>query len=378
MDRHELWARLLDHPMSAWRRPEPFQPQGLSEAGRLLWCGIGGSLLPSDALVQALGNPFARNRWVPLASPEPFELLLDPADQLVFASKSGRTLELWTWIGRLRALPGWGRWRRPPIVVTQDDDNPLASWARAEGWPILPIPVHVGGRYSAFTAIGALPLAWLGLDPQAFLDGAARAAAEAERGEGVWGTRIWDMVERLLAGYLRDIDHWVLLPYANRLEAVGAWWVQLMAESLGKVGRDNIRRGIMPIRAIGPQDQHAQLQRWLDGPRNVGVVLTTVQADGTQERFDPPANCPFFGLGSRRGADILQAQAEGTREALEAAGVPVVHWHLDRLDEATLGAFLMSWQLIVALTGFALEVDPFDQPAVEAGKRRTLAKLGMV
>ena len=81
-------------------------------------------------------------------------LELRPSDQLVFASKSGRTLELWAWIGRLRGLPGWGRWERPPRVITQDDGNPLATWARREGFPILPFPQDVGGRFSAFTAIG--------------------------------------------------------------------------------------------------------------------------------------------------------------------------------------------------------------------------------
>lgn len=378
MDRR-LWEDLLSHPMSVWREPADLQSPELGRAGRLLWCGIGGSLLPADALVHALANPFAISRFVPLASPAPMDLQLDPSDQLVFASKSGRTLELWTWIGRLRALPGWGRWRHAPLVVTQDDENPLARWARAEGWRILPIPERVGGRYSAFTAIGTLPLQWLGLDAQAFLAGAKLAGDQAISGEGVWGERIWRMVSTLSDGYRRGVDQWVLLPYANPLELVGAWWVQLVAESLGKVGRDGMsRRGLTPIRAIGPQDQHAQLQRWLEGPRNVGVVMVTLGDGGAKERTDPPSECPFKDLGSWRGAEILRAQAEGTQEALEAAGVPVLRWHLDHLDEATLGAFLMSWQLVVGLAGMALELDPFDQPAVEAGKRRTLQKLGMV
>ncbi len=367
----------MAHPMSGWAKVNARPLPQMANAQRLLWCGIGGSLLPTDALVGALGTVSSQGRFVPLASPEPIELSLEPSDQLVFASKSGRTLELWTWIGRLRAMEGWKRLRQAPIVITQDDQNPLATWARMEGWVILPIPENVGGRYSAFTSIGTLPLVWMGLDASAFLDGAATVSAEVQERRGIWGDRVWEMVESWHQNWLRGSDQWVLLPYANRLEKVGAWWVQLVAESLGKQGAAGVRRGIIPIRAIGPQDQHAQLQRWLDGPRNVGVALVTAGNGGVAESAQTPSHCPFPGLDQWSGSSILRAQAEGTREALEAAGVPVLHWGLDSLDEAQMGAFLMAWQLIVSLVGLRLEVDPFDQPAVEAGKHRTLKKLGL-
>jgi len=375
-----LWTALREHPLSGWTRPGPAPESApdvdLKGASRLLWCGIGGSWLPSEALVEALGGD-AMSRWVPLVSPEPMTVELRPEDQLVFASKSGRTLELWAWIGRLRQSRGWGQGQRTPLVITQDDDNPLAAWARQEGFRILPFPNTVGGRFSAFTAIGTLPLQWMGRDANAFLAGAQEVVAQVERGEGEWGTRVWEMVSAFRQGFLAGVDQWVLLPYAMRLEACGAWWVQLVAESLGKQAKDGVRRGLMPVRAVGPQDQHAQLQRWLEGPRNVGVVLITVEGPGAHDAAPQPDQSPFPGLARWSGAQILAAQAEGTREALESAGVPVHHWHLPVLDERALGSFLMAWQLIVALTGFAMEVDPFDQPAVEAGKRRTLVRLGL-
>ena len=373
---HMLWNALNTHPLSGWMRPESSAEAGVDHSTRLLWCGIGGSWLPSETLVRALGGD-AASRWVPLVSPEPMALDLRSEDQLVFASKSGRTLELWTWIGRLRAMPGWGKWRKAPIVVTQDDGNPLAAWARREGFRVLPFPRDVGGRFSAFTAVGTLPLQWMGRDPNAFLEGAREAVAQAERGDGVWGERVWSTVDAFHQGFLSGVDQWVLLPYAMRMEACGAWWVQLVAESLGKLAKDGVRRGLMPVRAVGSQDQHAQLQRWLDGPRNVGVVLVTMEGAAAGDPGEPPVECPFDGLGRWNGSQILAAQAEGTREALESAGIPVHHWRLPELDERSLGAFLMSWQLIVGLTGFALEIDPFDQPAVEAGKRRTLVRLGL-
>ncbi len=378
MDEQALLKRLTTCPMSGWLVPQKVSLPAVLAESRLLWCGIGGSLLTAQALVGIFGNPGFQSRFVPLASPEPIDLRLDPSDQLVFASKSGRTLELWTWIGRLRAMQGWDRLEHAPLVITQDDHNPLAQWARAEGFMILPIPENVGGRYSAFTPIGTLPLAWMRRSPSEFLDGGAEVLTQVQDQRGPWGGRVWEMVEAWHHHWLRGFDDWVLLPYANRMEAMGGWWVQLVAESLGKQSAAGVRRGFIPIRAIGSQDQHAQLQRWLDGPRNVGVALITVASDAAPGAALMPLQCPFPGLGRWGGPHILKAQADGTREALDAAGVPVLHWELQALDEAEIGAFLMAWQLIVALVGLALEVDPFDQPGVEAGKQRTLKKLGLV
>lgn len=377
MDRAALWRTLTQHSMTGWLQPRLDPLPEFSAGGRLLWCGIGGSMLPSDALVAALADAPTRARWRPLASPEFEPLELRPSDQLVFASKSGKTLELWTWIGRLRAMEGWGRLDHAPIVVSQDDQNPLARWARAEGFTILPIPTDVGGRFSAFTGIGSLPLAWMGLDPARFVQGAWDVLGEVACGQGPWSDRVWGTVETWHQAYLQGLDHWVFLPYANHLEVAGAWWVQLVAESLGKRSAEGIRRGFIPIRAIGPQDQHAQLQRWLDGPRNVGVMLLTVAAVHAEAALRLPVECPFQGLEHLDGNRILRAQAEGTRATLEAAGIPTLHWELPVIDEADMGALLMAWQLIVGLVGLTLEVDPFDQPAVEAGKRKTMKLLGI-
>jgi glucose-6-phosphate isomerase len=153
--------------------------------------------------------------------------------------------------------------------------------------------------------------------------------------------------------------------------------VQLIAESLGKLAKDGTRVGFTPIRAVGPVDQHSQLQRWMAGPRNLGVIVLTVDGAAAPERLDPPPGSPYPGLAGLQGADILRAQAEGTSEALEAAGVPVLRWSMPVLSEQEVGAFMMAWQAITGILGFALGVDPFDQPEVEDGKKRTFKRLGL-
>jgi len=377
MDIRPLWQAVVAHPMGGWRQvAEPALPS-LDPAKRLLWCGIGGSLLPSETLIRAFGNEQTFRHWVPLASPEPApDFRLQPGDQLVCASKSGKTLELWTWISRLRTRPGFAD-LATPILITQDDANPLATWGRANGCRILPIPVNVGGRFSAFTPIGTLPLAWMGRDAAAFLQGGRAVVAELEAGSGPWHDRIAATVALLLDAHQQGITEWVLMPYAMRLDNLSAWWVQLVAESLGKVAKDGTHKGYTPIRAVGPIDQHSQLQRWMAGPRNLGVIVMTVAGATAPEKLDPPPGSPYPGLASLQGGDILRAQAEGTTGALEAAGVPVLRWSLPALDEREVGAFMMAWQAIIGLLGFALELDPFDQPEVEDGKKRTFKRLGL-
>jgi len=377
MDIRASWPRIESHPMGGWRTvAEPALP-ALDPAKRLLWCGIGGSLLPSETLLRAFGDERAIRNWVTLASPEPApDFRLQPGDQLVFASKSGKTLELWTWIARLRALPGYAD-LAAPILITQDDANPLATFGRANGCQILPIPVEVGGRFSAFTPIGTLPLAWMGRDASSFLQGGREVIAEIEAGQGAWFDRIASTVDLLLDAHARGISEWVLMPYAMRLDNLSAWWVQLIAESLGKVAKDGTRKGFTPIRAVGPVDQHSQLQRWMAGPRNLGVIILTVEGKPAPEKLDPPAGSPYPALANLQGADILRAQAEGSAGALEAAGVPVLRWSMPQLSEREVGAFMMAWQAIVGLVGVGLDLDPFDQPEVEDGKIRTFKRLGL-
>ena len=326
MDIRSYWQAITSHPMGGWRTvAEPDLP-ALDPDRRLLWCGIGGSLLPSETLVRAFGHDRAFRNWVPLASPEPApDFRLQSSDQLVFASKSGKTLELWTWIARLRALAGFKELAEP-ILITQDDGNPLATWGRANGCPILPIPVEVGGRFSAFTPIGTLPLAWMGRDASAFLRGGREVVAQVEADRGPWRDRIAATVDLLLDAHQRGIIEWVLMPYAMRLDSLSAWWVQLIAESLGKVAKDGTRKGFTPIRAVGPVDQHSQLQRWMAGPRNLGVIVMTVDGTPAPEKLAPPPGSPYPGLASLQGADILRAQAVGHDGLADHRG-PSRHGH---------------------------------------------------
>jgi glucose-6-phosphate isomerase len=317
------------------------------------------------------------SRWITLASPEDLEnFQLHEDDQIVFASKSGNTLELWSWLGKLLHMPTFEKLTQTPIVITETNQNYLHELSKTKKWILIEMPVNIGGRYSVFSPIGYLPLTWLGKNLKAFAQGGQGVLDEIEAGKGPWFNMVSSLHRLWLQQYIEGISDWVLMPYSRQLKFIGGWWTQLVSESLGKKSPDGTPRGITAIRAVGPQDQHAQLQRWLDGPKNVGVIFLSL-SDKKKNGLPclQPENSPYPFLSNHTGDDILRAQIEGTQSSLQEAGVPTYHIEIQALDEAQLGALMMAWQIIVALVGLGLEINPFDQPAIEAGKRKTLDKL---
>jgi glucose-6-phosphate isomerase len=148
--------------------------------------------------------------------------------------------------------------------------------------------------------------------------------------------------------------------------------VQLWAESLGKGGE-----GTTPIGAVGPLDQHSQLQLFMDGPRQHYLTILRVASAGTGPKIDAElagiAGADM--LGGHTIGDVVAAQGYAVPEALARAGRPVRTIDVAKLDEKALGALLMHFMIETILAGRLLGVDPFDQPAVELAKVLTRERL---
>jgi glucose-6-phosphate isomerase len=157
----------------------------------------------------------------------------------------------------------------------------------------------------------------------------------------------------------------VMLAYADRLERFTRWYVQLWAESLGKDGK-----GTTPLAALGPVDQHSQLQLFIAGPRDKLFTIVTTGVQGQGPRIDADlaklAGEPDF-AGKTIG-DLVAAQGRATADTLAKNGRPVRTIHIDRLNERSLGELLMHFMLETIIAARLMGVDPFDQPAVEEGK----------
>jgi glucose-6-phosphate isomerase len=157
----------------------------------------------------------------------------------------------------------------------------------------------------------------------------------------------------------------VLMGYGDRFERLTRWWVQLWAESLGKDGQ-----GTQPVAALGPVDQHSQQQLYLAGPADKLFTVVTLDVAGKGPRIDAAlaekAGEP--GFAGKTIGDLVAAQGLAMIDTFAARGCPVRRIHLARLDEAAMGELLMHLMLETILAGYAMGIDPFDQPAVEEAK----------
>jgi glucose-6-phosphate isomerase len=157
----------------------------------------------------------------------------------------------------------------------------------------------------------------------------------------------------------------VLMAYCDRLQRFTHWYVQLWAESLGKNGK-----GTTPLAALGPVDQHSQLQLFIGGPRDKQFIVITIDGKGLGPRIDGElaklAGEP--GLAGKSVGDLVGAEGRATAETLAKNGCPVRTIHMSRLDEETLGQLMMQFMLETIIAAHLLGVDAFDQPAVEEGK----------
>ncbi len=157
----------------------------------------------------------------------------------------------------------------------------------------------------------------------------------------------------------------VLMPYADRLDLFGSWYRQLWAESLGKGGK-----GTTPIRALGPVDQHSQVQLYLDGPRDKLFTLIMTEAAGGPLKIDPElAKDPDLAyLAGRTIGDLADAEQRATAETLIGNNRPTRIMRVKSVDERTMGALFMHFMLETIIAAHLLGVNAFDQPAVEQGK----------
>lgn len=368
----------------------------LSKGARtIIFFGTGGSGLGGQTLAQISGwsIPGGANVYDRSRPRTRFYDNLDPMTQLgalypenlgqtrfVVTSKSGGTTEtLAQAITALSACKEAGLEARIPSMflgITEPAKpgkaNGLRSLFEAHDIPILDHHTGIGGRFSCLTNVGLLPAIARGMDAEKIRDGAAQVVGEMVSAKDA------DTFAPALGAALsiaavddKALKSTVMLPYTDRLEKFADWFVQLWAESLGKGGN-----GTIPMATLGPRDQHSQLQLFMDGPRTFLFTVLRVAGkggpaiDGNMAR---QAGADY--LAERTIYDIVNAQSHAIVSALAQAGRPVRTIDLPSLEEKHVGALLMHFMLETILTGFALGIDPFDQPAVELAKTLTRENL---
>jgi glucose-6-phosphate isomerase len=351
--------------------------------------GIGGSALGPMALHRALSHPFynllpdrggPRLHFAENADPATLCGILDVIEPegtwVNVVTKSGSTAEtLANFLvirGTLAESLGDFGYQARTVVTTDPEKGFLKRIADREDLVALPVPPDVGGRFSVLSPVGLLPAAVAGLDAEALLAGAARCVEEVE-GQGAEHPAVVGAAMHHLMDASRGRNIRVMMVYADALERLAAWFVQLWAESLGKDGK-----GSTPHGAVGTTDQHSQLQLYMEGPQDKVIEIVEVREHRRDVEI-PGAYEDLEGVGYLSGhtvGELLNVECDATRRALTEAGRPNATIRLGSLSEENLGYLMQALEVQTAVAGALYGVNPYDQPGVEAGKKITYARMG--
>ena len=242
------------------------------------------------------------------------------------------------------------------------------------------LPDGVGGRFSELSPVGLLPAAVLGIDIKALLKGAAYMdklckTADLKKNPAL----LCATLQYIAMNEGKNIG--VLMPYSDNLKYVSDWYAQLWAESLGKnetLDGNPCNVGQTPVKALGVTDQHSQVQLYTEGPDD--KVITFLSVDKYQEAMPIPHGCKDIPdvsfLGGHTMEELIQAENKATAHALTMAGRLNYTLHLPEINAFTLGELLFLFELQTAYTGAMFNINTFNQPGVEAGKKATFALLG--
>jgi glucose-6-phosphate isomerase len=360
-----------------------------SGATDFIHVGIGGSALGPMALHKALNHPYynqlpdrrsPRIHFAENTDPNTLGAILDVADPegtwVNVVTKSGSTAETIANYLVIRgflveALGDFGYQGRT-IATTDPEEGFLREIAEHEDLRVLPIPPDVGGRFSVLTPVGLLPAAVTGLDVEALLAGAAQCVDELGE-QGAEHPAVAGAAMHYLMDTARGRNLRIMMTYADALERLAAWFVQLWAESLGKGGK-----GSTPHGAVGTTDQHSQVQLYMEGPQDKVIEIVEVE-EHPRDLQIPSAYDDLEGVGYLGGhtmAELLNVECDATRRALAEAGRPNSTISLRTVSEENLGYVLQALEIQTAVAGSLYGVNAFNQPGVEAGKQITYSRMG--
>ncbi len=360
--------------------------------------GIGGSALGPLAVATSLihlhHNELPREkRNAPKlyvednVDPERMSALLDVIDLKTayfnVVTKSGETSETLSQFLILYALLkkelGEEEAKKRIIVTTTIGKGTLYKVAEKEGFKIYGVGQGVGGRFSVLCPVGLVTFAVLGLDVKAMLKGAATISKVSEETDIKKNPALLTaflQYEAMKKGY--NIS--VLMPYADSLKYMADFYCQIWGESLGKaVDNDGrvVNAGQTPAKSLGVTDQHSQVQLYTEGPFDKVVTFLAVDDFRSTVTITDDREvdaCDF--LKGHTMNELINAERKATEFALRKAQRANFTITLPQVNAETVGELLMYFMYETAFAGALMNIDTFNQPGVEEGKKATFAMLG--
>ena len=361
-----------------------------AKADVVICIGIGGSYLGAKAVLDAMSNPFEllhakhENPIVLFAgqnisedyTAELLAAVKDHSIATIVISKSGTTTEpaIAFRIIKEEIEKRYGKEeaRERIVAITDQARGALKTLATQEGYQTFVIPDNVGGRFSVLTPVGLLPLAVGGVDIAKLVAGAQ--AMEAATAEGV------AFEDNLAAQYAatrnvlynggKKIE--ILGSYEPKLQNINEWWKQLYGESEGKDGK-----GIFPASVTFTADLHSMGQYIQEGERTLFETIISVEKPAHEVKVEADeANLDGLNfLAGKRLHEINKMAELGVQLAHIDGGVPNILIQIPAIKEEAIGALLYFFEKACGISGYMIEVNPFNQPGVEAYKKNMFALL---
>ena len=403
------WERWRDLASGSMRKEHV---EGVSRAvercrgkfDNLVVLGIGGSALGNIALQAAL-NPYTYNLDAS-ARKGPRMFVVDNVDPAYFGSvlkfceqnggfkktlfnvvsKSGETAETAAQFMVIRDLLKkhvGADYKSNIVAVTDPKSGTMRKICDTEGFTTLPVPDGVGGRFSVLSPVGLFSAAMCGIDINALLDGAAAMDGPCSREQ--LSTNPAATIAFLLCelGSSKGKTNHVMMPYANALYLLADWYRQLWAESLGKqvdLSGETVYAGFTPIKALGTTDQHSQVQLYREGPNDKVFCFLEVQSfDGAGGDMNIPTGLGVEAIKYLEGKSmttLLSAEKRATEFAFVESQRPNFTIKFPKIDAHHVGQFIYLWEMVTAYAGLMLNIDAYNQPAVETGKVATFGLMG--
>ena len=370
----------------------------------LVVLGIGGSALGTTALVTALKPPFYNLLSRRTRGGTPRIFVMDNIDPVTFhrmmrvcppkrtlysvISKSGDTAETITQllivVQALEKSVG-SEAVKEHLVVATNPRGAAKSWlhpvADQYGLKEFAVPFNVGGRFSVFSPVGMFPAAMLGMDLDAMREGCAAMDRRCNALPMAENPAYLRAAVQYLADRAKGKVMSVMMPYADALRDLADWYRQLWAESLGKrmsLDGDEVYAGQTPIKALGVTDQHSQVQLYREGPNDKIFNIIEVTRFERTLRIPSVLNgiAQFDYLRGKTMNKLMAAELRGTLDALKVSRRPVARIILPRINAHTVAQLMYMLEVETAMAGQLYNVQTFDQPGVEEGKKIARALMG--
>ena len=338
--------------------------------------GIGGSSLGARAIYEFLlpSNNYKKDLLF-LETIDPLKInhslkSIDLSDaHFVIISKSGNTIEPISLLEYLDALITIDSGN---CTIISEAKSVLTQFANDNNIKTFDLAENIGGRFSVFSVVGLVPLAMVGVDIDNLLNGCKHVSDSFFEQTDYYKPII--RKARFLVENKNKFNINVVFSYSSLLESFNKWYVQLWAESLGKVNLNGTRQALTPIGLVGPVDQHSFLQMIMDGVRDKTVTFIKIDnlkdssfiPKNTSNKFDDLAWSCAEGFSFN---ELLNMQADSTIQSIqEQDDIPFDVISIRTVDEYNIAKIMFSYQLLISCIGAFLQINTYNQPGVEHGK----------